>query len=198
MKPGNSEQTPADVRNPQPVNIVQLSPDQWTILRDMKLRSLEQEPIAFEDPVEARKKYLTRPEAVWREILSGKIHGGRKGASIYVFAQDPSAPEKYAGMVSAIIPETRQARKLATVQSMYVDAEGYRGQGIGKKLLADLLEKLKARGDVGKVELQVVVTQGPAIALYKSLGFEITQTLYKAAKRGDEEYDEYQMEKELE
>jgi len=48
------------------VQIVHLTPDQWTILRDLKLRSLDQEPIVFADAADERAKYLARSEEEWR------------------------------------------------------------------------------------------------------------------------------------
>ena len=54
------------------IQIVHLLPDQWEILGGLKLRSLDQEPIAFADEAEERAKYLARSQEEWREILSGK------------------------------------------------------------------------------------------------------------------------------
>lgn len=48
----------------------------------------------------------------------------------------------------------------------------FRGQGIGRKLITDCLERANVFG-LEKVELQVYGDNAPAIALYLSLGFEI-------------------------
>lgn len=122
-----------------PVNIVHLNPDQWIVLRDLKLRSLEQEPIAFADVETERAKYLSRSEAEWRAILSGKMSAGRAGETIMLFAQKEG---EYVGMVSAIIPEGQTA---ATVQHMFVD-KNFRRQGIGEKLLLKLIEEKLVEG----------------------------------------------------
>lgn len=174
------------------IRIVQLQSDQWTILRDLKLRSLDQESIAFADVEEERTKYLQRSEEEWRAILSGKMSGGREGETVMVFVADG---DQYVGMVSAIIPthQPPEATK-ATIQHMFVDNKGYRGLGIGKQLLTTLLEKLRNRGDIRKAELQVLVTQNPARKLYESIGFREVRIVEKAAKRGHEEYDEVEME----
>ena len=47
------EITDPDVRSKLIVRVVELSPDDWQVLRDLKLKSLQQEPIAFEDVNEA-------------------------------------------------------------------------------------------------------------------------------------------------
>jgi ribosomal protein S18 acetylase RimI-like enzyme len=173
------------------INIGQILPDQWTVLRDLKLRSLDQEPIAFADAEQERAKYLSRTEEEWRAILSGKMSGGKAGETVMFFARDNS---HYVGMVSAIIPEGQTA---ATIQHMYVDNEGYRGLGVGKQLLTALLQKLKDRGDLRKTELSVVSTQVPARKLYESIGFKEVKTLQASATRGDDFFDEVEMELEF-
>lgn len=48
--------------------------------------------------------------------------------------------------------------------------DGYRGQGIGKRLMTAALEKAKSRG-IKRVELEVFAHNTAAIALYKRMGF---------------------------
>ena len=170
-----------------PIQIVELSPDEWQLFRNLKIRSLEKEPVAFEDPEEGREKYLQRSESEWRDILSGKMSGGRAGESMQVFAK---SGQEVVGMASAIIPAARQ-EKTATVQHMYVDGS-YRGQSIGRQLLLNLVEKLKSRDDLKKIELQVVVSQIPAIELYKSLGF--IEVGRREVSRHGQTYEEIEME----
>jgi ribosomal protein S18 acetylase RimI-like enzyme len=45
--------------------------------------------------------------------------------------------------------------------------------------------------------LQVVVTQEAAIGLYKSLGFKEVRIIKNAVKRGEDQYDELEMELDL-
>jgi GNAT superfamily N-acetyltransferase len=136
----------ADALNNPKVSIVELSPDDWQVLRDLKLKSLQQEPIAFEDVGEATEKWTNRTEAEWRSIVEGKMTQGREGESVNIFVKD-EINENYPGMVSAIIPE---GSKIATVQHMYVDNEGYRGKGIGKQLLQELIDRVKTKSGVKK------------------------------------------------
>lgn len=171
-----------------PIQIIELSPDDWRLFRDLKLHSLEEEPIAFEDSEEGKEKYLQRSESEWKGILSGKMSGGRAGESLQIFAK---SGQEIVGMASAIIPSAEQ-EKTATIQHVYVDRT-YRGQNIGKELLQNLIEKLKSRGDLQKVKLQVVVTQLPAIELYKSLGFVEVGRREAGAERDGHVYDELEM-----
>ncbi|MFO0897359.1 MAG: GNAT family N-acetyltransferase [Pirellulales bacterium] len=49
-------------------------------------------------------------------------------------------------------------------------AAGYRGQGIGKRLLAAALEQARARG-LERVQLDVFTSNKAAVALYRAFGF---------------------------
>lgn len=188
---GQSNRIP-DFLQTSAIRIVGLLPDQWAVLRDLKLRSLEQEPIAFAEPEEERAKYLQRSEEEWRAILSGKMSRGREGETIMVFAEDNG---RYIGMVSAIIPTGQSIQETkATIQHMYVDSQGYRGLGVGKQLLSVLLEKLKAHGNVKKTELSVVATQVAARKLYERTGFSTVRIVEGGAKRSHHVYDEIEME----
>lgn len=165
------------------VKIVQLKPDDWEVLRDIKLKSLGQEPIAFEDQKEGMARYSARTEAEWRGKLDEEA-----SSTVSVFARNG---EDYVGTVNGII---NIDEKKALIQHMYVD-QGYRGRGIGRELLETLIQKLKDRGDIKKAELAVVKDQKPAIQLYKSLGFKEVREVQ--VKRGNQTYTELVMEREL-
>ncbi len=170
-----------------PVEIIELSPDDWQLLRDLKLRSLQEEPVAFEDSTEGRDKYAKRSETEWRDILSGKMSRGLPGESVNVFAR---SSDHLVGMVSAIIPESDDA-SIAKVQHMYVAAE-VRGHGMGRSLLSSLFEKLKTRPKLRKIKLEVVASQIPAVELYRSLGF--TEKGRHTITRSGGSYEEIEME----
>lgn len=180
-----------DVLDNNPVEIVQLRPDDWEMLRDLKLYSLEEEPVAFENPILAIKRYQDRPEQEWRTILSGGMSGGRTGETIMFFAKED---EKLVGMVSSIIPETEPNQPIiATIQHMYVSRD-HRGMGIGRKLITSLLDNLRMRDHISGARLDVVVTQTPAISLYQSVGLRITGTSEGSIGWTEEPLDEYGLE----
>ena len=162
------------------VRIVQLTPEDWEILRKLKLRSLQQEPIAFLDHEKGMDTYLKRTEYEWRKKLDEQA-----SSTVYVFAEKNG---EFIGMVNARIDEEKQE---ALIQHLYVDPD-HRGQMVGKRLLETLLQKLKDRGDIEKAKLAVLETQKPAIRLYESLGFEKTGEIL--VMRGERHYKSFRME----
>lgn len=162
--------------------ITKLTPDDWQVLRDIKLKSLDEEPIAFEDVEDGKKKYLDRTEDEWRARLNPEIKD-----KTWLFAQDTDTG-KYIGAIFSHV-----SGGIATLQHVYVDKD-HRGRGIGKNLLVSIIEKLKTRGGITDVEIQVLTTQEAAINLYHSLGFKDVRTVPGAAKRGEKMYDEIEME----
>ncbi|OGM14260.1 hypothetical protein A2W15_00935 [Candidatus Woesebacteria bacterium RBG_16_41_13] len=162
------------------VRIVQLTPEDWESLRKLKLRSLQQEPIAFLNYQDGMDTYLERTEYEWRKKLDEQA-----SSTVYVFAEENG---EFIGMVNALI---NQKEKEALIQHLYVDPE-HRGQMVGKRLLENLLQKLKDRGNIEKAKLAVLETQKPAIRLYESLGFEKTGEIL--VMRGDRHYKSFRME----
>ena len=51
-------------------------------------------------------------------------------------------------------------------------AESYRGLGVGKALMTEMLSYAKSIGWIKRIELQVFEGNAPAIRLYESFGFE--------------------------
>ena len=64
----------------------------------------------------------------------------------------------------------------------------YRRQGIGEKLVIQLVDELQAMGSHALL-LEVRVSNEPAIALYKKFGFEKIGTYKKYFKIGEESVD---------
>ncbi|AKU92581.1 GNAT family N-acetyltransferase [Vulgatibacter incomptus] len=52
----------------------------------------------------------------------------------------------------------------------------FRGRGIGRELLARLLDEARARGDV-RMRLEVIESNEPAVRLYRSAGFTVMRRL---------------------
>jgi len=73
-----------------------------------------------------------------------------------------------------VIPHQKELTKHVGLLGMGVVAD-YRGQGIGKELLAQTVEHAKVSG-LKKVELEVFTNNLPAIALYRNTGFELEGT----------------------
>jgi len=174
----------------QSVEIVRLSEDNWAVLRDLKLKALDQEPVAFEDPEKGREKYLSRSEEEWRAILSEQATEERPFENKQVFARDEDG--EFIGMVSSRLPINDGSKRRAVIQQMFVDVSA-RGRRVGRELLEGLLNRLRNTENVQGADLEVVSTQGPAISLYKSLGFVEKEVTTGTARRGKSEYDEIHM-----
>ncbi|MEH1859919.1 MAG: GNAT family N-acetyltransferase [Nostoc sp.] len=76
----------------------------------------------------------------------------------------------------------------AYISSMYVQQE-YRGKGIGKILLNELIERAKAINAVEILLLDIVKNNVLAKALYLSLGFQIYGTEKRAYKYNNQYFD---------
>lgn len=172
----------------RPVEVMQVNPEQWRMYKALKERSVRTEPIAFGDQETELKQYKEREEREWREILSGKLSGGRHGEGIHLFAQEVALIH---GMLDAeIYEESVDGKKTARFNHLYVEPDR-RENGIGRKLILSMIEKIKTEG-VSRVRLSVVATQVAAIKLYESLGFSWVDTV--DVKRGKVSYPNFELE----
>lgn len=95
------------------------------------------------------------------------------------------------GLAGLHISQGLRTRHLATV-GINVDAP-WQGKGIGRKLLEQLLDIADNWLMLIRVELTVFAENEKAIALYKSLGFELEGTRRAASIRHGRYADEYLM-----
>src|SRR5690349_12872325 len=63
-------------------------------------------------------------------------------------------------------------------------AKDKRGQGVGRKMLEEMIQKTKAWPGFCRIELEVFPHNTAAIRLYESLGFELEARKVKAVKLG--------------
>ncbi|HVZ11665.1 MAG TPA: GNAT family N-acetyltransferase [Patescibacteria group bacterium] len=142
---GRREEMPQVARQ-----IQELVPDSWEDYQYLRHDMLRSDPEAF--PPQAYNE-LQDDEAAWRS----RIERG-----IVLVAYDGTAP---IGMIRATF-----AGDTSRVWNMYAKKE-YRRAGIGRRLMADLMKKIAARG-ITYVDLEVEDTQIPARAMYENvLGF---------------------------
>jgi GNAT superfamily N-acetyltransferase len=101
-------------------------------------------------------------------LISRPEHG------VIKVAKDPHQDGKIVGMVSAqLVVSTAQGAMSAWVEDMVIDAT-YRGQGLGKTLLASALDWAQAHGAT-RAQLLVDTENEPALGYYTHLGWETTQ-----------------------
>ncbi|MEH1809513.1 GNAT family N-acetyltransferase [Nostoc sp.] len=79
-------------------------------------------------------------------------------------------------------------RRKAYISSMYVQQE-YRGKGVGKLLLNELIERAKTIKDVEILLIDIVKSNFLAKPLYLSLGFQIYGTDKRAYKYNNQYFD---------
>ncbi|MET9230606.1 GNAT family N-acetyltransferase [Lentzea sp. NPDC003310] len=130
------------------MQIQQLTPDAWTLWRDVRLEALASDPGGFGSTLAREQAYT---EADWRESVG-------RGLKFVALAPEP------AGLVGAA--ETPGGLEL---YSMWVRSS-HRGRGVGEALVRAVLTA--AAGEGWKlVRLRVYDDNEPARRLYRRMGF---------------------------
>lgn len=80
----------------------------------------------------------------------------------------------------ATIQGLAQAGQLGSIQNVGV-VPAHRGLGLGRALVLKSLEGFRFAG-MNRVYLEVTAQNEPAVELYRSLGFRVTRTVYKAVE----------------
>ena len=130
------------------------------VMRDIRLRMLEDSPEAYSTKLEDAQAY---DFSVW-EGRAAAQQSGFDEASFLAYVQDYAV-----GSVTGI-PMTPDTRQLV---AMWVDP-AYRRLGIGRGLV-DALVRWVWRGPADRLSLWVVDSNRPAKLLYRSFGFEPTE-----------------------
>lgn len=167
----------------QSVNIIQLTSDQWQIYQQLRLEALQNDPQAFGS---SYQDALKKTETDWRSRLEDANQGR---GSWLLFAGDK---QSLLGMIAAVLDNEQE--NTAIILSVYVTPQA-RGKGISKKLMAAILDAIKADG-VKKAWLEVNTEQLPALHLYQRFGFEIVKINHNLLGTGCY-HDEFLMVKEL-
>ena len=166
-----------------PIEIIQLTPDDWQAYRALRLEALQTEPQAFGSTYASS---VQQPEAFWRGRLEESA-AGEKSWLLFARRGDPLV-----GMIGAYASDDPA---LVDVISMYVQP-AHRGQGISKQLMSAILNILQQRGQFERARLEVNTEQTAAQKLYTSFGFQVVASEYTMA--GDGNYhDVHIMEKRL-
>jgi ribosomal protein S18 acetylase RimI-like enzyme len=147
----------------------------------LRLESLEAEPFAFGKAVEEHR--ATTVEAIalrFRDARAGYVTLGafENGdlAGMATFIQETGLKERHKGRIYGV----------------YVSAS-HRGKGMGRALLAKILEEAKKESSLEQILISVATSQTAARQLYRSLGFETYGTEPRALKVGSTYVDEDHM-----
>jgi GNAT superfamily N-acetyltransferase len=132
----------------------------WELVRDVRLRALAEAPLAFGSTLAGEQN---RTEAEWRR-WSGR---GRSGDGVMFVADDGS---RFVGLAGGYHEE--EHFDAVHLVSMWVDP-AERGAGLGRRLVEAVVAWAR---DEGAAVVNLWVTDGnePAIALYRSCGFQPT------------------------
>lgn len=127
----------------------------------LRLQALEQSPRAFGESAEEHR-------ATSIEILRKRL--GSAGENNYILGA--FSRSKLVGTVGFGRSTRRKQRHKARIWGVFVD-EAYRGQGIARRLLSEVLERAKSLPGLEQIILTVGNEQKAAKSLYTSLGFTV-------------------------
>ncbi|NIK67342.1 GNAT family N-acetyltransferase [Paenibacillus sp. BK720] len=147
---------------------------------ELRLQSLLESPEAFLTTYEIQVvRSLT-------EIASGlKPDEGR-------FTLGAFLEGKLVGMVTFVRESKPKILHKENVYAMYVAPEA-RGQGTGKRLMMELIDKAAKLDGLEQINLTVISKNAAAKALYASCGFEVFGIERNAMKAQDQYWDEENM-----
>jgi ribosomal protein S18 acetylase RimI-like enzyme len=138
------------------LSVLQLTPDRWTELRDIRLAALADSPEMFLSRYDREKTY-ERPK--WEhEFKRGDWYAGYAGDTAICMVgvtKEPDTPSYE-----------------CFIEYMWVDPQ-YRGSGVARSLLEDVLSELRATG-YKTVFLWILDGNDIAARLYDRLGFDWT------------------------
>lgn len=125
----------------------------------LRLRALQENPESF------GRSYNDEKDIPIADIATRIDQGYPYRVSLGAMAEDTLC-----GMLGISFEQSEKRRHRASLGGMYVGTE-YRGQGVGRQLLATALTHIREREVVEIVILAVTVGNIPARNLYRSVGF---------------------------
>ena len=142
------------------IEIITLPVSSWRKYKEIRLRALEKEPLAFCSTYEKELAWL---DGRWKQSLQDVSDG-----KLWIYFA--SVDGKVVGMIGGYADAEDRKDHRVHVWGMYVD-ELYRSKGIGRALVERLFSELGKMEDVHVVCLEVNPVQIFALRLYESLGF---------------------------
>jgi GNAT superfamily N-acetyltransferase len=151
--------------------VARITPDEWALLRDMRLRALRDAPEAFGQTYE---NAAAEPELEWRSAARAASAGDRRA---WFFARSDGsaaevrsaagAPPAELGMVQA----RRRPPDDCLVFSMWVAPEARRG-GVGRELIGAAAGWARSWGG-RRIVLWVTGVNESAMRFYERVGFRL-------------------------
>jgi GNAT superfamily N-acetyltransferase len=148
------------------MNIRRIKPDEWALLRDMRLRALRDAPEAFGQTYE---NAAAEPELEWRSAARAASSGDRRA---WFFAR-PDGPAVEAGSPGdlGMVQARRRPPDDCLVFSMWVAPEARRG-GVGRELIQAAADWARSWGG-RRIVLWVTGVNESAMRFYERVGFRL-------------------------
>lgn len=149
-------------RPPSPGKIVvrPVREDEWEGFRDVRLKALESDPLAFGSTLEREQAF---PPEVWKERIARDLSDLTSARWVAVHSDG-----RFLGTIIAA-----DLKGTVHLFGMWVDPE-FRGVGIGGQLLDAALAWIRRSRPRQPVLLEVNPRQVAAVHLYESRGFHLT------------------------
>lgn len=154
-----------------------LNPQDADMYQKLRLEALRTNPEAFGSTYEREVAFTT--EEICQRI---KPEEGK-------FTLGAFMEERLSGIVTFVRESGPKTRHKSNVYGMYVSA-AYRGMGIGRQLLEELIKEAGKLDGVEQITLAVVRDNERAKALYTALGFTVFGVEKHALKINEMYYDE--------
>lgn len=151
----------------------------------LRLEALQSEPKAFGESVAEHRR---TPVHLYAE----RLKAGQDDRFVLGAFEDTTL----VGMVGFYREHREKRRHKGQVWGVFVKA-AWRGQGIARALLAELIENARAMPDLNAIFLSVAVTQSSAQHVYQALGFRSFGREPRALKADGSFVDEEHMVLEL-
>jgi len=159
------------------MEIRRLTAQDATSYQQLRHEALQREPLAFTDSV--AEHHATTLEAIKNRLSAAEDN----------FVMGAFIDDQLIGMAGFFRRKGEKIRHRGGIWGVYV-SEACRGQGVGRKLLAELISRIELLPGIEQVALAVSRQNASAKALYESLGFEVYGCEKRALKVGDEYVDE--------
>ncbi len=157
--------------------IKEINEDRWRDCRDLRLGALKNDPTAFSS---SNREEENLSEDEWKRRVKN---------ALFAFSND-----ELVGMITYTFENKSKTKHIANIFGVYIIPE-YREQGIGKKLINEVLKKIQNNKDIVKIKLSVNPEQKEAVKLYENAGFITVGQLKKELQVENKFYDELVMEK---
>jgi ribosomal protein S18 acetylase RimI-like enzyme len=159
-------------------NIRILNETDAQLYQELRLRALKIDPEAFGSTYEREVKFTL-------ETLVERLKPTDNKFSLGAFDDR----NLLVGMVTFMRESSPKTAHKGNIFGMFVEPE-MRGQGLGKSLLLELINKVKSCNGLEQINLAVVSNNELAKTLYKSIGFQVYGVEKNALKWNGEYFDE--------